>query len=297
MSQYITKIRTDKGDLPVDYNALANLPTISNPNLLINSDFRNPVNQRGKTTYSPTGNVLVYTIDRWGIFPSTNDGSGHSVTVNNGYITFANSNANMSAYLIQHLEKPLSGTYTISIKVRSASKTFDLSYRDNGVVSRAMTLNAGVYSATIECTSLNFIRIGVSGVASVDIEWVKLETGSTATLFSPHIFADEVNVCKRYYQEVSSYRFPIIATSSNSAYGVIPIGVSLRMKPSVKIVGATYFDASKGADVSVGSSAPDNTYTTPRSVAIQVTKNSASTFTVGLSMIGTIHATFDAEIY
>ena len=51
MADYITKIRTDKGDLPIDYNALANLPTISNPNLLINADFRNPVNQRGKTVY------------------------------------------------------------------------------------------------------------------------------------------------------------------------------------------------------------------------------------------------------
>ena len=39
MSQYIKKIRTDQGDLQIDYNALANLPTISNPNLLINSDL------------------------------------------------------------------------------------------------------------------------------------------------------------------------------------------------------------------------------------------------------------------
>jgi hypothetical protein len=55
MPEYVTKIRTSQGDLPVDYNSLANLPELntmfSNPNLLINSDFRNPVNQRGATTY------------------------------------------------------------------------------------------------------------------------------------------------------------------------------------------------------------------------------------------------------
>ena len=33
----------------------------SNPNLLINSDFRNPVNQRGRIVYDEPG----YTIDRW----------------------------------------------------------------------------------------------------------------------------------------------------------------------------------------------------------------------------------------
>ena len=62
MAKLITKIRTNEGDLPIDYNALANLPTISNPNLLINADFRNPVNQRGKTVYEEA--TERYGIDR-----------------------------------------------------------------------------------------------------------------------------------------------------------------------------------------------------------------------------------------
>jgi len=51
MSQLVKKIRTSAGDCQIDYNALANLPAIGNPNLLINSDFRNPINQRGITKY------------------------------------------------------------------------------------------------------------------------------------------------------------------------------------------------------------------------------------------------------
>lgn len=51
MADLIKKIRTEQGDLQIDYSALANLPSINN-NLLINSDFRNPVNQRGETTYT-----------------------------------------------------------------------------------------------------------------------------------------------------------------------------------------------------------------------------------------------------
>lgn len=240
MSQYINKIRTNQGDLQINYEALANLPNlssmISNPNLLINGDFRNPVNQRKQTTYTPSKNILHYTIDRWGIFPSVNDGSGHSVTINNGYITFANTNENMSAYFIQHLEFPLSGTYTLSVKVKSATKAFSVSYRDNGTVYRAMTLNTGINSVTINCTSLNFIRFDISGALSVELEWVKLEVGSAATLFSPRPYAEELAICQRYFIRFST-TYPIMMTQRNDekAFSHVPISLptSLRDKPAI----------------------------------------------------------------
>ena len=47
-------------------------------NLLDNSDFRNPVNSRGKNTYSDGGNE--YTIDRWKTQYDTN------ISIENGYI-------------------------------------------------------------------------------------------------------------------------------------------------------------------------------------------------------------------
>ena len=47
-------------------------------NLLDNSDFRNPVNSRGKNTYSDAGNE--YTIDRWKTQYNTN------MSIENGYI-------------------------------------------------------------------------------------------------------------------------------------------------------------------------------------------------------------------
>ena len=52
---------------------------VSNPNLLDNWYFGNPVNQRGQTSYTGTG----YGIDRW-YCESPNGG----VTVNNGSVTF-----------------------------------------------------------------------------------------------------------------------------------------------------------------------------------------------------------------
>lgn len=297
MPEYVNKIRTTDGDLPVNYNALANLPTISNPNLLINGDFRNPVNQRGQTTYAPSKNVLVYTIDRWGIFPSLNDGSGHSITVNDGYITFANTNDSMSAYLIQHLEKPLSGTYTLSVKVRSATKAFTLAYRDNGTVYNAMTLNVGINSATIECTSLDFIRFGVSSTASADIEWVKLEVGNTPTEFSPRIYAEEVEMCKRYYNRITSHSFNMVAFTASAISGAIPFNKSMRVTPTVSIIDFRYLDHSIGSYVTPAETSVNTEYTNNSCAVIQITKNTQSTLTKGSSVQGVIHVEFDAEIY
>lgn len=169
------------------------------PNLLINSDFRNPINQRGEAKYSPKGNFACYTIDRWFIFPSLNDGEGHTLTVNNGYITFANTNENMSAFFGYYLEKKLSGTFTISVKIKETTKALSLNYRDNGKIYNAMTLNKGLNKVTITCESLDYIRINMSSSASVDIEWIKLEQGTVATPFAPRLYAEELALCQRYY--------------------------------------------------------------------------------------------------
>lgn len=48
MSQYITKIRTESGDLQIDYNALANLPTINDR--LLNEDFTLSASDVGAAT-------------------------------------------------------------------------------------------------------------------------------------------------------------------------------------------------------------------------------------------------------
>ena len=145
MSNYITKIRTDQGDLPIDYNALANLPTISNPNLLINGDFRNPVNQRGKLTYTTTNAQIIYTIDRWRT-------KGLTVVVNNGSITLKNNTSTVWSFtqMFEHLLP--SDYYTLSINVYSVvgSPYMNIVYKD-GSQSTARDLGSvGINSTTVQ---------------------------------------------------------------------------------------------------------------------------------------------------
>lgn len=66
---------------------------ISNPNLIINGDFRDPINQRGKKIYNTNG----YTIDRWILWNANT-----TLTLNDGYCTIAG-DYNL---IVQHIEFP-----------------------------------------------------------------------------------------------------------------------------------------------------------------------------------------------
>ena len=194
MSQYVTKIRTDKGDLPVDYNSLANLPDLSRPNLLINSDFRYPVNQRGETNYINNTNwQWCYTVDRWALNGSLNS---MSVSVNNGSITVIN-NSDYAAHFRQWFERKYDNNYyTVTINVVSVTGIVKV-YMDEGIKSNALTVGKNVItlSATPE-----YFNVFLDSDASIELEYIKLEVGNVATQFVPRQYAEEVMLCRRYYR-------------------------------------------------------------------------------------------------
>ena len=92
-------------------------------NLLDNSDFTNPINQRGQTSYSD----INYTIDRWRIWEHG------EVTVNNGYLSH-------SVALYQYMPNlDKNKTYTLAFKAYdgtvycSSSKPIDNITGDAGI--------------------------------------------------------------------------------------------------------------------------------------------------------------------
>lgn len=199
MSQYITKIRTDKGDLPVDYNALANLPTISNPNLLINSDFRNPINQRNQTIYTG-GAPKGYTIDRWCM--GDND-FNRTVEVVSGGILITNPNTEYIGTFQQIFPNTLpQGDYTLSVKVASKSGGASMSCGGSHNSTRK-ELDVGINTLTLNSATVNSFVFILATNSSIKLEWAKLEAGVIATTFSPRIYAEEVALCKGYYQVIT----------------------------------------------------------------------------------------------
>lgn len=164
----------------------------SNPNLLINPDFK--INQRGSANYTSNG----YTVDRWKVTNGTvkPQSNGVSVTLNN------------KGQFIQSFENTLSGTHTATIKVTSITGDCVLF-----IGSHSLQLNkAGTFTIT-ENGSITGISLykSTAGTCTINVEYIKLEQGSVSTPFMIPNYADELVKCQRYFMYLPSsmtgYRF------------------------------------------------------------------------------------------
>ena len=185
----------------------------TNPrNLLDNSDFRNPVNQRGQTSYSGNGN----TIDRWNIF-SGEGLSDVTLTVNDGYITIESPHA-------------YSGIGQ-NIPIKDGVYTFAYKVKDGGII-----ISNGWYSTSIGAYHVE-MYVGTGGV--LNLEWAALYEGTyTADNLPPYVpkgYAAELAECRRYFYRIKNTRangFSIfcwgLAESESKFYPQIAIPFGMR---------------------------------------------------------------------
>ncbi len=196
MSQLVKKIRTSAGDCRIDYNALANLPTVSNPNLLINGDFRNPINQRGQSRYEGM-TTRGYTIDRWCMGEQDYQ---RTVELVDGGITITNPNTTYIGTFQQVFEKALpQGTYTLSVKVKSIAYGGATMSCGGSHYDTRRDLVVGINTLTLTDATIDTFNIYLAQNSSITLEWAKLEYGAVATQFIPKQYAEELMICRRYF--------------------------------------------------------------------------------------------------
>lgn len=211
MADLVKKIRTSSGDLQIDYNALANLPTISNPNLIINGDFQ--VWQRGERFENYEN---AYCADRWNIRNAKN--VTHLIeksTIVPENCNIQNSihiteNYDSNTYLQYHFESSLTGTYTLSFWYKSTA-VFNSYIVDNGsFVHLGTNFETGVWKKVVYTFTASLLSrinlIHTMGIGDCYITGVKLEAGNTATQFVSRIYAEELMMCRRYFDVISGVR-------------------------------------------------------------------------------------------
>ena len=149
---------------------------LSGRNLLINGDFRRPVNQQGKTEYAGTG----YCIDRW---KATVTGTVVALAGNGLRLTAP---ANKNAYLLQYFERPLSpGEYTLSALVPEVNGTgyIQIIYVDGTYGPAARISESGLFVVTAVATKeISRAVLQISAGRSIVFEAVKLELGPVQSL-------------------------------------------------------------------------------------------------------------------
>ena len=180
-----------------------NAVNYSNPNLLINPDFR--INQRGQAEYTSG-----YTVDRW-----YSPGKCSAAPISGGVKLTSTVTASSTTHAFwQNFEFPLPpGKYTLSIKaadvtgvwaarIRTVTAAGD--YVDSYYTPR---LQAGINSVTVDLSDSEYISAvsigfnkGTEAGNSLKLAWAKLEGGSLATPFVPPDYAAELAKCQRFYQ-------------------------------------------------------------------------------------------------
>ena len=195
-------------------------------NLLDNSDFTNPVNQRGQTSYTTNG----YCIDRWRVEAGTYDVAKHQ-------ISGAHSTYNCVFY--QRLLGLNAGdTFTISYADATGrhSYTFVLTTTsESEATAPIVTTNEwGEIRAGVRSTGVAFICFRVFVGKTLTPINAKLEKGSFATDYTPKGYGTELNECRRYYQRV----FFAMRLTNN--------GVGITFNPPMRIAPTLSFNAYGG---------------------------------------------------
>ena len=180
-----------------------NAVNYSNPNLLINPDFR--INQRGQAEYTSG-----YTVDRW-----YSPGKCSAAPISGGVKLTSTVTASSTTHAFwQDFEFPLPPEkYTLSLKaadvtgvwaarIRTVTAAGD--YVDSYYTPR---LQAGINSVTVDLSDSEYISAvsigfnkGNEAGNSLKLAWAKLEGGSLATPFVPPDYAAELAKCQRFYQ-------------------------------------------------------------------------------------------------
>ena len=166
-------------------------------NLLDNSDFRNLVNQRGKTSYSLSA-WGGYCIDRWEGYAASG-----TVTIDSGGLT-------LSGNIFQPISSDVVAMYNGKV-LTFAVKIAGTVYCCSGEVKQIGTWHPsarfdtpyGYISFETENSNMMFVIIDNSATPSV-VEWAALYEGAytaeTLPEYRPKGYGEELAECQRYYQ-------------------------------------------------------------------------------------------------
>lgn len=171
----------------------------SNPNLLINSNFTNPINQRNATTYAQN----KYFIDRW----RRVSGSLTTINISSTYGLYIKG---ISISQVIELQNPIGKTLT-------ASAQFCDEYGATKVVTFTTTLgtssSSNTYFLFTPDPDNNFVEFAINNFtvpsdwgfgSSLYVTWAKVEIGSAATVYFHPDYSSELVKCQRYYYKLTS---------------------------------------------------------------------------------------------
>ena len=227
-------------------------------NLLHNSNWTYPINQRGETAYRG----LKYSIDRW-VVPSDTA----ALTVGDGFVLIQNDSTTGTAMFTQRM--------TAGTLVAGRIYTAVITMNDGTVISGSATCVDGSDGVNITDTSSNLyaqiargssydsFRLAVAASSYSRIKNVALYAGEyaaeTPPVYLAQGFASELAACQRYFQRIGTngtYGLPLAyghMATTTTARLVIPLAADMRTAPTMTATGVKFTIRSHGKGVNLTS--------------------------------------------
>lgn len=261
-------------------------------NLLDNSDFRNPVNQRGQSSYTK-GSWGGYTIDRWAV------GSGTENTVN-----IIADGVSVKGAIIQWLEDVVSKAL-LGKKVTCAAKVNSVVYVLSGVVpdntewTKISTAEFDGGDVTLAINANKRIEIAISCEAQKTIEWATLYEGEytaeTLPEYQPKGYSAELHECMRYFSCIRAWRVvqgDISWDGSTVFFARIP--TIMRINPTASNIKGTLY--ANGSAINIDE-VPSETINSGDGLQIRMTtKHTEVARHAGFLELGDVGINFSADL-
>ena len=243
----------DSSNSPVEQMSVKKYSQTSNPNLLDNTNFFNPINQRNQTSYSNTAAAPKYSIDRWQILGGTFDVSTRTYTSNSTLGPYGN----QFRQYIPLGDISIGDTITVSSVVNNTKYVFTTTVPQYGVaVANAPflleTTWGGFKIITREEQHAVLLTMVVNVSQSITIDWIKMEFGSFVTPYVAKGYNEELTACLRYYHRFNvNFRGEAFNVGDGEKYFTTISFYPMRVVPTITIASAHYWGGFSGLTCSI----------------------------------------------
>ena len=243
----------DSHNSPVEQMSVKKYSQTSNPNLLDNTNFFNPINQRNQTSYSNTDAAPKYSIDRWQVLGGTFDVSTRTYTSNSTLGPYGN----QFRQYIPLGDISIGDTITVSSVVNNTKYVFTTTVPQYGdTVTNAPflleTTWGGFKIITREEQHAVLLTMVVNVSQSITIDWIKMEFGSFVTPYVAKGYNEELTACLRYYQRLNmNFRGEAFNVGDGEKYFTTISFYPMRVVPTITIASAHYWGGFSGLTCSI----------------------------------------------
>lgn len=233
----------------IEAASISDVKKIAPYNLLDNSDFTNPVNQRNITNFSSNNSTVSYLIDRW--YVSYGNGNDYLFETLQDGIKLSNNYFSENIEFCQKFQRNNYGKFTFAI-----CNTSDEIFIVSGELDYS---NSTLYSDSYEWGDLYItyshymqeltVVIRIAYNQSISLKWAALYereyTAETLPEYQPKGYGVELAECLRYFYRYPNYNLVDLyipfghgtAADANRVGVIFRFPVPMRIAPTVTWVG------------------------------------------------------------